>query len=381
MRGRPVRRLQVAGTAAALAVLLASCSSSPSSPSAGSKGSGQTTTSDASSATTAPATPSTLAPVATSGPLTPGAPITLPFTAGAVTGAESPDGAVFVSPRDPTSPAPTVTWVIDGNGPAAIAEHVPAGVAALAADGSNFYVATYNNVFSYGRANGNQNGQWNLPPIKASNASDANLLSMAAAGGNVLVSITQGNTVRIFRIEPASSAAPRLLLTALSAAIGSDGTIYYESRDHHLDARRPDGTTTPGPALVDKPNGLGGGVQDIDTVAGGYVWVSEPAGQGLDAGYTTYADTSLAEVGTFGGSVTDTVADTAAGPLVLEQGATAGTTCPQGASPTACVFRIDAHGTTTDPVAVGAAVTLLGPGPAVVASDTTTNQFVLVRLS
>jgi hypothetical protein len=382
MRGRPVRRLHVAGTATALAVLLASCSSGPSSsPSAGSKGSGHTTTSEASSATTAPATPSTLAPVATSGPLTPGAPIALPFTAGAVTGAESPDGAVFVSPQDPTSPAPTVTWVVDGNGPAEIAEHVPAGVAALAADGSNFYVATYNNVYSYGRVSGNQNGQWNLPPIKTSNASDENLLSMAAAGGNVLVSITQGNRVRIYRIDPASSAAPHLLLTALSAAVGNDGTIYYESGDHHLDARRPDGTTTQGPALVDKPNGLGGGVQDIDTVAGGYVWVSEPAGQGLDAGYTTYADTSLAEVGTFGGSVTDTVADSAAGPLVLAQGATAGTTCPQGASPTACVFRIDAHGTTTDPAPVGAAVTLLGPGPAVVASDTTTGQFDLVRLS
>ena len=114
--------------------------------------------------TTAPATPSTLAPVATSGPLTPGTPIALPFTAAAVTAAESPDGAVFVSPQDPTSPAPTVTWVIDGNGPAAIAEHVPAGVAALAADATNFYAATYTNVYSYDRASGNQNGQWNMPP-------------------------------------------------------------------------------------------------------------------------------------------------------------------------------------------------------------------------
>ncbi len=132
---------------------------------------------------------------------------------------------------------------------------------------------------------------------------------------------------------------------------------------------------------VDNPNGLGGGVQDVDTVAGGLVWVSEPAGQGLDAGYTTYATTTLAEAGTFSGSVTDIVADTAAGPLVLEQGATAGTACPQGASPTACVYRIDARGNVTYPVPVGAAVALSGPGPAVVASDTTTDQFELVRLS
>jgi hypothetical protein len=274
-----------------------------------------------------------------------------------------------------------VTWVIDGSGPAEIAEHISAGVAAMGADANNFYVATYNNVYSFDRASGNQNGQWNLPPINAANASDDDLVAMTAAGGNVLVSITQGDTVRVYRIEPASSAAPHLILTALSVAIGSDGTIYYESGDHHLDALRPDGTTTQGPALVDKPNGLGGGVQDIDTVAAGYVWVSEPAGQGLDAGFITYLATTLAQAGTYSGSVTDSVADTAAGPLVLEQGANAGGACPQGASPTDCVFRIDQNGTTTDPVPVGAAVSLLGPGPAVVASDTTTDQFELVRLS
>jgi hypothetical protein len=382
MRGRRVRRLHLAGTAAALAVLLASCSSSPSSPSAGSKGSGHTTTTDATSATTAPATPSTLAPVATAGPLTPGAPIALPFTASAVTAAESPDGAVFVSPEDPTSPAPTVTWVVDGNGPAEIAEHISGGVAAMAADGTNFYVATYNNVFAFDRASGNQSGQWNLPPLGGTDAAVNDLVSMTAAGGNVYISIAQVNMLRIYRIEPASSAAPHLLLTALSAAIGSDGTIYYESGDHHLDALRPDGSTTQGPALVDKPNGLGGGVQDVDTVAGGYVWVAEPAGQGLDAGYTTYATTTLAEVATFSGSVTDMVADTAAGPLVLEQGATAGSaSCPQGTSPTSCLFRIDQQGATSDPVPVGAAVSVLGPGPAVIASNTTTDQFELVRLS
>jgi hypothetical protein len=381
MRGRRVRRLQLAGIAAALAVLLASCSSSPSSPSAGSKGSGHTTTTAAASATTAPATPSTLAPVATSGPLTPGAPIELPFSAGAVTAAESPDGAVFVSPQNPTSSAPTVTWVIDGNGPAEVAEHIPAGVAALAADANNFYVATYSNVFSFDRASGNPNGQWNMPTIKQTDASDNDLVSLAAAGGSVLVTVAQVNTVLIYRVDPSSSASPHLLLTALSAAIGSDGTVYYESGDHHLDALHPDGTTTQGPVLADKPNGLGGGVQDIVTVAGGYVWVSEPAGQGLDSGYTTYATASLAQAGTFSGSVTNIIADTAAGPLVLEQGANGGTACPQGSSPTSCVFRIDQAGTTTDPVPVGAAVSLLGPGPAVVASDTSTDQFELFRLS
>ena len=122
-------------------------------------------------------------------------------------------------------------------------------------------------------------------------------------------------------------------------------------------------------------------MQDVDTVAGGYVWVSEPAGQGLDASYTTFAATSLAQAGTFSGSVTDSVADTAAGSFVLEQGANGTTACPQGATPTSCIFRIDQTGATTDPVPVGAAVMLLGPGPAVVASDTPTDQFELIRLS
>ncbi len=167
----------------------------------------------------------------------------------------------------------------------------------------------------------------------------------------------------------------------MSAVVGSDGTVYYESGDHHLDALHPDGSTTRGPVLADTPNGEGGGVQYLDTVAGGLVWVDEPAGQGLDATFSTYRTTTLLRAGTFSGSSTDVVADTAGGPLVLEQGAYAGSACPQGSTTTACVFRIDGHGTVTDPVAVGAAVSLFGPGPAVVASDTTTEQFELVRLS
>ena len=45
------------------------------------------------------------------------------------------------------------------------------------------------------------------------------------------------------------------------------------------------------------------------------------------------------------------------------------------------MLRIDPQGAVSDPVGVGAAVTFLGPGPAVIVSDTTTGQFDLVRLS
>ena len=54
---------------------------------------------------------------------------------------------------------------------------------------------------------------------------------------------------------------------------------------------------------------------------------------------------------------------------------------PADASPSSCVLRIDQHGNVGDPVGVGAAVTLVGPVPSVVVSDTPTGQFDLVRLS
>ena len=84
---------------------LAACRSRPSAAAARAPPPSQTTTTD--DASTTAATTTTLdAPPATSGPLTPGAPIALPFAADRVTAAESPDGAVFAAPQDPTSPPP-----------------------------------------------------------------------------------------------------------------------------------------------------------------------------------------------------------------------------------------------------------------------------------
>jgi hypothetical protein len=372
---RPLR-LAVAPAAVVLAAaaLLASCSSSPSTSTT------TTTTTTHHAATTVSAPTTTLPPPATTGPLTPGAPIALPFAADRVTAAESPDGAVFAAPQDPTNPAPAIAWVVDGNGPAAIAEHVATGIAALAADANNFYAATYSTVFAFNRASGNQDGQWNMPTVNAANSSDSNLVALATGGGNVYVSVTQGNTTSVYRINPGSSAAPHLVVRGLGDAIGSDGTIYYERSDHHLAALGPSGKTTVGPALADAPNGLGGGVQYVEVVAAGAVWVSEPAGQGLDAAYTTYDAQTLARVGSYNGSVTSSVVDSASGPLVLQPSSGAAA-CPGAQPPAACVLRIDQHGATTDPVNVGAAITLIGPQPAVIVSDTTTGQFDLVRLS
>ncbi len=385
MRGRPGRHLQLGLVAAvAAALLLAACGSGSPTPTVSSHGTTTTTAASAGSSTTVTtATPgSTLPAVSTSGPLTPGAAIALPFSADRVTAAESPDGAVFAAPQDPTSPSPSVAWVIDGNGPALIAEHVATGIAALAADSSNFYVATYSNVFAYSRATGNAAGQWNMPAVPTANSSNNDLVALAAAGGSVFISVTRGNTVSVYQLNPGSSAAPHLLVRGLGDAIGSDGSVFYERTDHTLAALRPDGATALGPMLADKPNGLGGGVQYIDVIAGGAVWVSEPAGQGLDASYTTYDVATLHTLGTYNGSVSSTVVDSAAGALELAP-AGSNPACPQASpsTPTSCVFRISPQGAATDPVGVGAAVTLLGPGPAVVVSDTATGQFDLMRLS
>ena len=169
-------------------------------------------------------------------------------------------------------------------------------------------------------------------------------------------------------------------MRGLGEAIGADGSVYYERADHQLAVLRPDGSTVSGTVLDHTPNGLGGGVQYLNEVAGSTVWVSEPAGQGLDAQYTTYDATTLGVLGSYSGTVTSSVVDSAAGPLVLEQSGSSAS-CPQTTSPSSCVLRIDQHGNVSDPVGVGAAVVLVGPGPAVVVSDTTTGQFDVVRLS
>ena len=385
MRGNPGRRVQLAFILMSAGSVLCACASSPSTPPAATvtthHGVAATTTTGASSTSTTAAAGSGVPGLATSGPLQAGPPIALPFAADRVTAAESPDGAVFAAPQDPTSPAPSIAWVVDGNSPAVIAEHIGNGIAALAADATNFYIATYSVLYAYNRSSGNQDGQWNMPRVNAANSSDSNLVSLDAAGGAVLIAVTQGNTVSVYRVVPSSSAAPLLVVRSLGAAIGSDGSVYYERGDHRLAALRPSGSTTVGPRLVNRPNGLGGGVQYVNVVAADAVWISEPAGQGLDAAYTTYDTVTLAAVGSYGGSVTSIVADTAAGPLVLEPGGAAACGQAAPASSTSCVLRIDVHGATSDPLGVGAAVTLLGPAPAVIESDTSTGQFDLVRLS
>jgi hypothetical protein len=258
---------------------------------------------------------------------------------------------------------------------------MPSGVAALAADAANLYVADYSSVISYDRNSGNKVASWSMPPVRAASSSNQNLVSMTAAAGALDVLVTQGDIVAVWRINPQSAGPAHLLVSGLGAAVGPDGSVYYETTGHRLAVLRPDGTRRSGPVLKHTPNGLGGGVQYVQSLAGGAIWVSEPAGQGLDARFDTYDSRTLAAIGSYDGVVNDSVVDTAAGSLVLQPVAGSAPGCPQAApsSPSSCVSRIDVHGSVSDPAAVGAAIVLLGPLPAVVSSAT--NQFELYRLS
>jgi hypothetical protein len=306
------------------------------------------------------------------------------LTAAQVVAAEGPDGAVFVAAQDPTSPAPSVVWVVDGQSPAAVAEHIAVGVASLGIDPDNLYVATYSDVTAFNRTSGNQSGHWNLPAINTANASNDDLVAMTAADGVVFVIITQGNQASVYRINPSSSAAPSLVLQALGAVIGPDGTIYSERSDHHLVARSPSGSSTVGPVLADSPNGEGGGVQYLSTVAGGAVWVDQPAGQGLDAQWTTYHSSGLQPIATFGGNAGESFVDTVAGPFVLSS-PDVQSACAQAAASsqpgTWCVARISLQGTQADPISFPNGIDLVGPDPVVIGENAATSQLTVTRLS
>jgi len=357
-------------------VLLAACAS-PNNP-------GQTNGPTTSTATSSTLVPTTTAPtVATTGPLEVAATVAVPVPANVqITAAEAPDGAVFVSQEGHDPATTTVVWVVDPTGPAEIAEHVNGGVSALAADATNLYVEADDSVIGYTRSTGNQMGQWKLPAIDTANTSDADLVSMVAASGEVLVMIAQGNLEDVYRILPTSTAAAKEIAEGTSAALGPDGSVYYERSDNHLVKLSPAGVTTVGPLLANNPNGSGGGIAGVDAVAGGLVWVSEPAGQGLDAQLSPYDAVTLQAMGSYPGSVTEQIVDTSAGALVLV-GADGPGSCPQGptAASISCVFRISQTAELSFPTPVGTADELLGPLPAVVTASTTTADLQVDRLS
>lgn len=266
--------------------------------------------------------------------------------------AEGPDGAVFVDDQ----PA-GVVYVVDGNGPPAVAEHVSGTVSALAAGAGDLYVATYTTLYDYNRASGNLTDQLSLPSISTADTSDALPVSMAYASDTLWVFITQGDDVDVYRLDPGTGGLLEVE-TSLGATVGDDGTLYYEDSDGYLVMVSPSGTTTTGPHLSTQSDD----VQFVDAVAGGYVWTEDDAGQGLDAEYQGYSATSLVAGPTAPGTAGATMADTSAGPLWRSGAEASG--CPAGAD--ACVLRLGAGAALSDGLATGAGGDLLGPYPALV---------------
>ncbi len=375
------RSRRLAPALAAGCLLLAACSS-PNHPATSSSG-GPHLPSGSTSSTAAPPYQSgtTLPAARTTGAMRVYATVPLSIGNGQVASAESPDGAVFVAPLTlAAGAAAPIVWVVDGDGPPAVAETLTAGVGALAADQTNLYVANLADVTAYNRSTGNQSGQWPLPPTATDSSTGENPEAMSASDGAVLVSVNTGNAVSVYRINPQSPAAPQLVVQGLSAAFGPNGSVVYERTDHRLVALSASGATTVGPALADAPNGLGGGVQYVDAVAGGYVWVSEPAGQGVDASFSTFVLTTLHAMGTFTGTANEQIVGTTGGVLALDAPYNT-SVCPDANPSSECVVRLSPTGTLSDGSPAGATLQLLGPDPAVIAPDPSNTALELERLS
>ncbi len=332
------------------------------------------------------------APVARAGGITSAAPtgplkmyarITLPSTAGemfsSAASAEAPDGAVFMASVN--NNGNTVVWVVDGDGPAAVAEHVSGVVHAVAAGTDNLYVATYTALTAFNRQTGNRVESWALPKFSTADVSDSDLVAVSAFNGEVLISIVMGNQIDIYHVNAASSAGLKLIAIGTSSAFGPDGTVYFV-HSGVLVRLSADGAATVGPQMADHPNRLGGGVQYIDAVAGGVVWVIEPAGQGEDATLSSYNDKTLTLIARWSAPDTGRIVDTQAGALVL--GGDGYRDCPQPSSPNSpaplCVYRLSSTGALTDSIDVGTAWQLLGPYPAVITSNNAGTTTYLERL-
>jgi hypothetical protein len=331
----------------------------------------------ASAATRGPAG-GTLPTTGTTGPLKAYTHILLPVAGAPPPATEAPNGAVFVA--QVTDSGHTVVWVVDGDGAPAVAEHVSGIVRALAADADNLYVATYSDITAFSRQSGNQVGLWALPRFSTANTSDADLVSLSAWHGQLQVSIVMGNNVDVYRLNSGSSAAPKLVAEGNSAVFGPSGSVYFVRSDHHLVGLSASDKTTVGPVMADRPKVLGSDVQFVDAVAGGVVWVIAPAGQGLDAAFSSYNATTLRPIAQWNGVDTGQIVDTQAGALAL--GEDGWKDCPQTSQlSTSCVYRISSKGALSDSLHVGQGAGLLGPYPAVMAYSNTGMQIFLERLS
>ena len=114
-------------------------------------------------------------------------------------------------------------------------------------------------------------------------------------------------------------------------------------------------------------------MQYVDFVANNSIWVGEPAGQGLDAGWTAYDTTSLQKTGSFGGVASDQFVGTSGGrarsswpPSDAQSACTQAPSSPSQPGER-CVHRVTdlgKPGRRAIPYAAANETDLLGPSPA-----------------
>jgi hypothetical protein len=278
---------------------------------------------------------------------------------------EAPDGSVFAafaSLQSPEAPAGTAVYVVDGDGPVAVAEHPSIPVTALAADATYLYVAGGTQIIEYARSTGAIARTLTLAlPVRL----------MAAAAGQlwaVLGSI--GGPGQVVEISPGPGTVTTVgtdTADVADVAAGPLGLYYVESGGATIVRVSPNGTRLKAATnqTVNQQLSGPGAIQAI-SVIGSQLFVIHDAGQGMDSSSQTYDATTLAGPYTNAPGIAGSnhAVGSLAGPIDLS--APDGSGC----SGQACVGRYNtATGAITDAVTYPQSTRLgplLGPYPAVI---------------
>ena len=233
----------------------------------------------------------------------------------AVTAAESPDGAVFASPQDPTSSS--THRGLGGRrqrpGRRRRAHRRPASPRWPPTPATSTWRRTRTSSRSTAPV-ATRTGSGTMPPVNAANSSDDDLVSLTAAAAASSSRSPRTTPSACTALNPRRRRAPPAR-RGLGAAVGTDGSIYYESDDHHLAGAAPHGDhgyRTRAGRHAQRPRWRRA-VPRRRSPAGASGSPSRPA-RGSMPRFTTYDACTLADAGSYSGSVTDIVADTAAGP-------------------------------------------------------------------
>ncbi len=281
--------------------------------------------------------------------------------------AQGPDGAIFVAGE---AASPQIIWVVDGVGPAGIAEHVKGPVTALAADAANLYVGVEQTVTAYSRTSGNVTRTWNT-------ALPGTLTQLVVAGSRVwgLSTAADGNSPDapdgLIELDPAAGSPVRSVTGfsgAFSIAAGPSSVYYVTKQSSELVQQTNAGATVTAPTNQQVNLQLSGpsAIQAV-VVVGNQVVLQHDAGQGLDAQLNTYDATTLVgpiAQGNF--SANEPLAETVSGLFVVGNPDTGVCTANQ----TACLRRFSLPaGNVGDPLTLPddtIASTVTGPYPTVV---------------